>query len=214
MERSPANLTECYQILGVSPNASLEEIKSAYRQLVKQYHPDRHPNDQQAADQFIRINFAYEQLLAAGNSLPGDRLETDRPTASTPATSTAANRASVRIKSRSPASPPAPPPSLTPEQVRIKQRSLELLSMLLAQGQWQQATKHAEALAPHFPHDRELGKVRAKAYHGWARALLDRHRYDEARPYLQKAMKADPDNRSLWEELERDYLRIERGLRL
>ena len=38
-----------YEILGVDKKASAEEIKSAYRKLAKQYHPDLHPGDATAA---------------------------------------------------------------------------------------------------------------------------------------------------------------------
>ena len=51
-----------YQVLGVSPGASDEEIKQAYRRLAKQYHPDRNPGDAEAARQMQRINAAYEQI--------------------------------------------------------------------------------------------------------------------------------------------------------
>ena len=51
-----------YELLGVSRNASQDEIKSAYRKLVKQYHPDLHPNDPDCAAKFKEINEAHETL--------------------------------------------------------------------------------------------------------------------------------------------------------
>lgn len=51
-----------YKILGVSPNASDEEIKRAYRRLAKKYHPDRNPGDQEAARKMQEVNAAYEQI--------------------------------------------------------------------------------------------------------------------------------------------------------
>ena len=51
-----------YKVLGVSPDASDEEIKRAYRRLAKKYHPDRNPGDEEAARQMQRINAAYEQI--------------------------------------------------------------------------------------------------------------------------------------------------------
>lgn len=51
-----------YKILGVSKTATQDEIKSAYRKLVKQYHPDLHPNDAAAAEKFKDINEANEVL--------------------------------------------------------------------------------------------------------------------------------------------------------
>ena len=51
-----------YKILGVSPNASDEEIKQAYRRLAKQYHPDRNPGDEESAKKMQQINAAYEQI--------------------------------------------------------------------------------------------------------------------------------------------------------
>ena len=51
-----------YDILGVKKDATEEEIKAAYKKLVKQYHPDLHPNDKLAAEKFKEINEANEVL--------------------------------------------------------------------------------------------------------------------------------------------------------
>ncbi len=51
-----------YDILGVSKTATEDEIKAAYRKKVKEYHPDLHPNDKDAAEKFKEINEANETL--------------------------------------------------------------------------------------------------------------------------------------------------------
>lgn len=51
-----------YQVLGVSRDATDEEIKRAYRQLAKKYHPDRNPGDAEAAKKMQQVNAAYEQI--------------------------------------------------------------------------------------------------------------------------------------------------------
>lgn len=57
-----------YEILGVSKNASQEEIKKAYRQLVKLHHPDKfatgtESQQKMAAEKFVEIQHAYESLV-------------------------------------------------------------------------------------------------------------------------------------------------------
>ncbi len=51
-----------YETLGVDKNASSDDIKKAYRVLVKKYHPDLHPGDKEAAEKFKEINEANEVL--------------------------------------------------------------------------------------------------------------------------------------------------------
>lgn len=53
---------ELYKTLGVSKNASEDEIKKAYRKLARQYHPDRNPGDQEAEEKFKEISAAHDVL--------------------------------------------------------------------------------------------------------------------------------------------------------
>lgn len=54
-----------YTVLGVSENATDEEIRNAYRRLAKQYHPDLNPNDPVAAQKMNDVNVAYDQIKTA-----------------------------------------------------------------------------------------------------------------------------------------------------
>ena len=51
-----------YETLGVSKNATEAEIKSAYRKLAKEYHPDHNQGNKNAEEKFKAINEAYEVL--------------------------------------------------------------------------------------------------------------------------------------------------------
>ena len=55
-----------YKILGVSPDATDEEVKKAYKQLSKKYHPDaniNNPNKEQAEEMFKNVQQAYQIIM-------------------------------------------------------------------------------------------------------------------------------------------------------
>ena len=51
-----------YEILGVSKNATKDDLKKAYRKLAMQYHPDRNPDDKASEEKFKEAAEAYEVL--------------------------------------------------------------------------------------------------------------------------------------------------------
>src|SRR5437764_7537264 len=64
-----------YKALGVSKNATQDEIKKAYRKLARQYHPDRNPGDKRAEERFKEVSQAHDVL-----SDPEKRKQYDRGT--------------------------------------------------------------------------------------------------------------------------------------
>lgn len=62
-----------YEVLGIDRNASETEIKRAFRQLAKKYHPDLNPDNKEAEQKFKEINEAYEVLSDSDKKARYDR---------------------------------------------------------------------------------------------------------------------------------------------
>lgn len=88
MRRASA-ATDFYEVLGVSPDAGPEEIKAAFRQLGKKYHPDANPGSQAADERFKRVSEAYSVLSDPDRRREYDRL---RPRPGAPAGPSAGSR--------------------------------------------------------------------------------------------------------------------------
>lgn len=70
-------MADPYTLLGVARSASAAEIKSAYRKLAKELHPDRNSDNPKAAERFAEITGAYDLLSDAGKRAQFDRGEID-----------------------------------------------------------------------------------------------------------------------------------------
>ncbi|HEX7961830.1 MAG TPA: DnaJ domain-containing protein, partial [Terriglobales bacterium] len=70
----PTNVKrDYYEVLGIARTASETEIKSAYRKLALQYHPDRNPNNPDAEEKFKEASEAYSVLCDAEKRATYDR---------------------------------------------------------------------------------------------------------------------------------------------
>ncbi|MGD1911630.1 MAG: DnaJ C-terminal domain-containing protein [Rivularia sp. (in: cyanobacteria)] len=67
------NFRDYYEILGVSKDATNEEIKKSYRRLARQYHPDLNPGNKAAEEKFKDVNEAYEVLSDSGKRAQYDQ---------------------------------------------------------------------------------------------------------------------------------------------
>ena len=68
-----ADKQDYYETLGISKGASDDEIKRAYRQMAKKYHPDMNPDNKEAEQKFKEVNEAYEVLSDADKKAKYDQ---------------------------------------------------------------------------------------------------------------------------------------------
>lgn len=181
-------LSEDYRALGLQENASLGEVKQAYRRLVRRYHPDVNPGDSAAEEQFIYITDAYQRLLAA------------LAPEFSPEGGGAAGARGVRVIVN---------PYLTPEEQRLKEGAYGQLQELLRVQRYPRAIALVDGLEQRLPYDPEVRQWRAIAYQRWGRHLVRQGEFDKARRALKKALRIDPHNKSLWQEVNRDFRLME-----
>lgn len=74
MQQNLRNFRDYYEALGLSKNASAEEIKKNFRRLARQYHPDLNPEDKEAEEKFKLISEAYEILSDANKRSQYDQM--------------------------------------------------------------------------------------------------------------------------------------------
>ncbi|HEY9662889.1 MAG TPA: J domain-containing protein [Allocoleopsis sp.] len=107
-----------------------------------------------------------------------------------------------------------PPPiqisaDLAPIDRQLKQNSYEQLQQLLREGRFPRAIAVVEGLAQRLPLDVEVRQWQAITYQRFGRYLIGENQPDKAKLYLKKALRTDPQNKSLWYEVDRDLRRIE-----
>ncbi|MBD2166705.1 J domain-containing protein [Calothrix membranacea FACHB-236] len=207
------DLGDCYRLLGLRTGASFADIKTSYRRLAQQYHPDINPDDNHAKEKFIALTEAYKFLLTV--VIPEDTAgEYSRQP---PVTAGEATKATSQQTVKAPATSvrtPKPscapkPPSVTAIEQRLKWKTYEQLQRFLKEKRFPQAIALAEALADRLPDDAEVRQWQAIAYQLWGRVLIDQHQVLKARIYLKKALKTDPNNKALWNEVQRDFQRLD-----
>lgn len=204
------DIADHYRQLGLKSGASLSQVKAAYRQLARQYHPDVNPRNEAAKNKFIEITEAYKFLVSVAvpdveeSKVPN---YTKQP-AATP-TSEAAKTQPQGVKVTRKQWPTQDSEKFSTAEEKLKQDCYFQLQQLLKYQRFPRAIALVEGLAQRMPDDAEVRQWQAIVYQRWGRHLIGEKQVDKARIYLKKAVKTDPHNRALWAEVERDFRRLE-----
>lgn len=215
------HLSDCYRLLGIPRNATLEDIKVAYRRLARKYHPDVNQNDPTTIDKFRLVQEAYKMLKDAGTEDLSKELF--------------AKQKATNARASQPA-PPPPPKATYPSkpqphphikievkqvnnrvdpinsdpELKLKLDMLRRVQDLLKQKKYVVAIAVVEGMSERFPNTPEVIHWQAVTYHRWSSELILNGKLREAEIYLNKALNTDPKNRELSFEVKRDLERVEK----
>ena len=198
------NLIDCYRLLGLNAGAELEQIKASYRRLARQYHPDVNPGNQEAKAQFMQLTEAYKFLLSVvkESQKTGDYFQ-----------EFAGEETRTKVIKVTDEQPPAQEISqLSAYEQQLKWNAYENLQQLLQQRKFARAIALIEGLAQRLPQDREVRQWQAIIYQQRGRQLVNEKQLDRARIYLKKALRTDPHNRALCDQVEEDFRQMEQML--
>jgi tetratricopeptide (TPR) repeat protein len=212
-------LSECYRLLGVPRNATLDDIKVAYRRLARKYHPDVNQNDPTTTDKFRLVQEAYKLLkdadkedlskeLFAKHKADMARSQSVPP----PPKPNAYNKPpqphpTIKIEVKQ-VSNKVDPISSNPE-LKLKLDMLRRVQDLLKQKKYVVAIAVVEGMSERFPNTPEVIHWQAVTYHRWGCELILNGKLREAEIYLNKALNTDPKNRELAFEVKRDLERVQ-----
>ena len=212
------HLSECYRLLGVPRNATLDDIKVAYRRLARKYHPDVNQNDPTATDKFRLVQEAYKMLKDS------DKEDLNKELFAKKASTNASPSQSAPPPPKAPPSKPQPHPKIKIEvkqvnnqvdpinsdpELKLKLDMLRRVQDLLKQKKYVVAIAVVEGMSERFPNSPEVIHWKAVTYHRWSSELILAGKLREAEIYLNKALNTDPKNRELSFEVKRDLERVQ-----
>ncbi|PZU96338.1 MAG: molecular chaperone DnaJ [Pseudanabaena sp.] len=213
------HLSECYRLLGVPRNATLDDIKVAYRRLARKYHPDVNQDDPTTTDKFRLVQEAYKTLKDSDKSILGNDMFAKNKVVD-----------NADSKRASTAPPHNPPPQKQPQrnikievkqvnhqvdpinsdpELKLKLDMLRRVQDLLKQKKYVVAIAVVEGMGERFPNSPEVIHWKAVTYHRWGSELILVGKLREAEIYLNKALNTDPKNRELIFEVKRDLERVQ-----
>jgi len=219
------HISECYRLLGIPRNATLDDIKVAYRRLARKYHPDVNQDDPSATDKFRLVQEAYKTLK------DGDKGESNNPVGGSshganvwrsPSPSTPVQ--TTTKKTTEPIKAPQAQPKIKVEvkqvnnkvdpinsdpELKLKLDMLRRVQDLLKQKKYIVAIAVVEGMSERFPNSPEVIHWKAVTYHRWSSELILAGKLREAEIYLNKALTTDPKNRELSFEVKRDLERVQ-----
>lgn len=199
MISSNITLEQAYNLLGLNPSASIDEIKTIYRRMAKSMHPDLNPEDPTARDRFNTLNQAYQLLLVAARSTTAN-INSD----TIPDVDSHDRATSVRVSY-------VVEPTLSPADLQLKQEIFESLEKLIRQGNFTKAVSTIDLLVKVIPNCKEISRKQSEVYFKYAQDLVkQRTQLQLARTYLKASLQIEPHDRQRWEAVNREFNQIER----